>query len=224
MSIVLDNIPDAYSQTTTELMKVLGSIDPIYCDIIVGIERVLNDKSNPDRYVQAANSIRGLTGRLVRSVEPNIPNSDNAQLSKALTELSKGFDEALKHMPQLSAKNDRESQINGMKEEFNCLKKNLKTGKLTLRLKIKQFFGKDDEMQNLPTTLSDEMKNVIKVWADTNAYFVKITHYSDDIIDTSVFIDNWYTIQSCILQVVTPFVRQIPILDSILQKDEPPNG
>ena len=72
MDTTLSNIdikPTSFSPRERRLYELLGRKDQKLASKLEGIVRVLADSGNPDRFAQAANSIRGIADKLLERLE-----------------------------------------------------------------------------------------------------------------------------------------------------------
>ena len=222
--------PQTYSNLDLELIAMLSRIDPILVNIIKGVRSTLNDIDNLDRFYQAANSIRGLTDILIRSARDKLEkNLSKKALNKrqeyVLENLSNSFGKTLKQIP--SEIKEKKSYENFLKEQFYSLNitivKTFQCLPITTNHVLKSYFGDHKEIDVLPKPLRERVRKTIAIWHENHGYFVRICHYPNGLIESSVFLSKWEDIQKCLLSALTLFFEDANIIDQILKLDEPPN-
>jgi hypothetical protein len=214
-----------FTPNIDELIRIVDYFDPIVVQIIDGVEKVLADKSNPDRYHQAANSIRHITGILTRNVsrEQDLRHGENEQRHEVLRQFDDCFDRALDLMPVSESKSEMDAQRDKARAMFSGLKDTLEKGELTQRQKLCTYFGNGANVTKSPEFAVNQISKTITLWTDAHDYFIKLAHYGDGGTDEAEFLDNWHTICGCIVKTLSLFIHDRPALDEILKLEEPPD-
>ena len=227
----VDNQPQVFSNTDLELITLLSQIDSTLVDIIKGVRRVLSDIENPDRFHQAANSIRHLTNILIRNAQDRISAIPGVDLTEEqnllIDKLAEGFSSILSSIPE--GIDGKQSYIDYLEGKFKDLNREIRLGlrgePITTKQVLKSYFGKDDELASLQEFVQKRIREAIIRWHSYHIYFVKISHYSDDEkIEEDDFISKWEEIQKCALMVLRPFFGTTSVLDEVMKLEEPPNG
>jgi len=226
-----DSPPQVFTSLDLELIPLLSQIDPSLVAIVKGVRRVLNDIDNPDRFPQAANSIRHLTDILVRNTKDKLSAIAGADLTQEqivlMGKLTECFKNILSSIP--SGNDDRQAYVDNLEGKFGKLNKELKISlkgePLTTKQAMKSYFGREDELSLLQDFVQKRIKEAILRWHNCHEYFLKIAHYSSDkVIQGDEFMAQWEEIQRCVLMVLRPFFKTVSIIDEILKLENPPNG
>lgn len=208
-----------------ELIKIVTYFDPVIVQIIYGVEKVLADKTNLDRFHQAANSIRHITCILTRNVRKELflENSGNKERYEILSQLDNYFNQALDLMPVSKDKSGMDSQRNKVQNMFQELKDALEHGRLTQKQKLINYFGNKTDLAKSPQFATDEIIKIISIWKKAHDYFLDLAHYGDREIHEAEFLDNLNTLCKCTVKTVSLFIHDRPTLDEFLKLEAPPN-
>jgi hypothetical protein len=227
----IESSPQIFTNTDLELIPLLSQIDSSLVSIVKGVRRVLNDIDNPDRFAQAANSIRHLTSILIRNAQDKISVSVGIDLtseqSTLIDRLSGNFRSILSSIPEET--DDKQSYVDYLEGKFTDLNRELKLSlkgePLTTKQVLKSYFGREEDLSVLQEFVQKRIKEAIVRWHNCHKYFVKISHYSNDKpIEREEFSAQWEEIQRCVLMVLRPFFSTVSIIDEIMKLEEPPNG
>lgn len=226
-----ESSPQVFTNVDLELIPLLSQIDPSLVAIIKGVRRVLNDIDNPDRFAQAANSVRHITNLLIRNAQDKISITTGINLSdeqnSLIDKLSENFKNILSSIPNGS--DNKQSYLDYLEGKFTDLNRELKLGlkgePLTTKQVLKSYFGREEELSVLQEFVQKRIKEAILRWHNCHKYFVKVSHYSNDkTIQQDDFMSQWEEIQRCVLMVLRPFFSSVSIIDEVMKLEEPPNG
>lgn len=208
------------------LIEILGNIDPLLSNIFIGILKVVSDVENPDRFHQAANSIRGITDILSRNAKEALTIGSNKytneEQQEALDKLRVCFDKALTLMPIFS-EDEKQAQNNLVESEYKDIEETLKNGGFTLKQRLKRYLGSYEDLSKMPESFRKRIKDTISLWDKAHDYFIGLSHYNSKNIDEEKFRKNWQVIQDCLFYALSPFFEEISVLDEILKMETPPN-
>ncbi|GEM_PF-4470265 len=222
--------PQIFSSTDLELISLLSQIDSALVDIVKGVRRALSDIENPDRFAQAANSIRHLTNILIRNAQDKIAVASGtdftSEQSALIARLSENFNSLLSSIP--GETDDKQGYVDYLDGKFADLSRELKLclkgEPLTTKQVLKSYFGREEELSLLQDFVQKRIKEAIMRWHNCHKYFVKVSHYSNDKrIDEADFRAQWEEIQRCVLMVLRPFFSTASIIDEIMKLEKPPH-
>ncbi len=192
--------------------------------IFEGAITVLSDPSNKDKYAQAANSIRGITNKLLR----HIGRDSKALLAEFSTEDKKGkviqeiralFEKVIDfipHDPSLSKKQLCEAA----RQKFEELLSDMVTGKVTMKQNLKTLFGTEAQLKTLTPQIKSSLDMALKIWNECHKYFTDISHHGTAATHER-FMENWYRIQDCWWSACCIFIDASPEIDDVIKKGPP---
>jgi hypothetical protein len=217
--------PSQYDEKELLLLEIFQRIDVHLVNILIGIARVLADELNPERFHQAAHSIREIIGILVRKEKNNIQSHQaEEQNEEAFTILDSSFDECLELMPASQHLTDRKSQCERIKGKYKDLKKVLRIGELTVPQAMRRYYATDEDLVRLPKYARENIISSVKALNEINEYYVSVAHHGSDGYDPKIFMNNWLLIKDKLLDALSPiFKKDIPIIDEVIAEEYPPN-
>jgi hypothetical protein len=219
-------IPTPFDEKERELLALFERTDRRLIYILTGIARVLNDKDNPDRFHQAAHSIRGITDLLTRGkkIQRN-SGRDNKEQAAAHSELDFAFKNALALMPTSEIQEDKRSEHESVSGKYSNLRGALKCGVSSLKQIIRSYYGDVADILRLPKKIKESQLNSIREWENIhNNYFVALTHYGGKEIVESEFLEQWGIIKSCLIKALSRFYeRDVTLLDEAMAMEAAPD-
>ncbi|MFA5893989.1 MAG: hypothetical protein WC903_08535 [Candidatus Margulisiibacteriota bacterium] len=219
-------IATPFDEKERELIVLFERTNARLINILIGIVRVLNDRDNPDRFHQAAHSIRGITDILTRELAaPNNSIQDSGAQAPIHAELDLAFEKALALMPTSEIQVDKRDEHQKVERMFDVLKATLKNGAFSLKQKIRSYYGELNDILRLPKEIKEKRLKSIREWANThNNYFVAHTHYGSNEISENDFIEKWDIIKSCLIDALSRFYeRDVTLLDEAMSMEAAPN-
>lgn len=178
------------------IYNLLLKINKLASQAYLGTIFTLEQDENPDRFQQAANSIRHITGLISRDV--NI-ESDKTEY-KMLIDF---FNAILKWR--------------NYEDKYEVKELNIKyiTQKEKLKVKI------TDKPDVLPEIIQESIGMLISEWYKINQYFIKIAHYNSEIIDETIFYVNFKRFEAIILELFKSSTEIKKKLDELMIVSEP---
>ena len=143
--------------------------------IYQGVLRTINDKSNPDRLYQAANSIRGLMDKLPEYL--NVPTTtQRGNLKDKVIDLRNQYDRVPNELKNYSNENERAGRLpkkflKRLTDFFEWFELNNPSRRSQIEHTLKEM---DIAHSGLPEPLANKE---IKQWDRLRSYFIKILHY-----------------------------------------------
>ena len=209
-----------------EVYKLLTNYNPVLGRMYFGTFKVLKDGENPIRHQQAADSIRGITSLISRSIELGAKNSafPESDKSVSMTKLEACFKETIEMMPLSPDEEQGRLEKKIASDNFKNLKTNLTEGISTLVQKFRQLFTDYEDSRVLPDELKKDLDVLAVKGNELNKYFCRVVHYENGIeIREAEFMDNFKSMQDFWQRALTPLASDLNKVDALI-KPEVPDG
>ena len=179
-----------------KVYKLLLKINKLASQAYLGTVFTLKQDENPDRFQQAANSIRHITGLISREINIEYDESEYKKLIKILNDILKwqNFDD---------------------KYEVEKLNKKYITQQEKLKKKI------TDKPKVLPKIIQESIGILISEWHKINQYFIKVAHYDSEFVDETIFYVNFKRLEVIILELFKSSTGIKKKLDELITVSEP---
>lgn len=179
-----------------KIYNLLLKIDKLASQAYLGTIFTLNQNQNPDRFQQAANSIRHITGLISREVNIEYDESEYKMLIKI-------FNEILKWQK--------------LEDKYEIEKLNIKY--ITQQEKLKKKIT--DKPKILPKIIQERVSKLISEWYKINQYFISVAHYNSEKVDERVFYVNFKRLEVIFLELFKPSTEIRNKLDELIQISAP---
>lgn len=179
-----------------KVYNLLLKINKLASQAYLGTIFTLKQDVNPDRFQQAANSIRHITGLISREVNIEYDESEYKKLINFFNDILKW-------------------QNYGDKYEVEKLNIKYITQKEKLKKKI------TDKPYVLPEIIQESVSILISEWHKINQYFIKVAHYNSEIIDESIFYVNFKRFEAIILELFKSSTEIKKKLDELIIVSKP---
>jgi len=179
-----------------KVYKLLLKINKLASQAYLGTIFTLKLDENPDRFQQAANSIRHITGLISREVNIEYDKSEYEKLIKI-------FNDILKWQ--------------NFEDKYEVEKLNIKY--ITQQEKLKKKIT--DKPEVLPRIIQESIGILISEWHKINQYFIKVAHYDSEFIDETIFYVNFKRLEVIILELFKSSTEIKKKLDELMIISEP---
>jgi len=213
-----------YDEKEKKLNDIFKRINPSLCNILKGIIVVLSDTNNPDRLYQSSNSIRGISGILVRTITVGLKKSGReSELEEALNEIDKHTKKAIRVAPVCQS--DESANRDALIKESEKFIKTIRGGMFTFREKLFSFYGGVGTALKKPKPIRTKIIENTRKWCKIHQeYFTTYSHYPEKEMDSSEFMEKWDEIKTCWINALSGiYDKELPLLDCALTYEEPPN-
>ncbi|MHA1285311.1 MAG: hypothetical protein ACTSQP_22650 [Promethearchaeota archaeon] len=158
-----------------KVYKLLLKINKLASQAYLGTVYTLKQDENPDRFQQAANSIRHITGLISREVNIEYDESEYKKLIKIFNDILKWLN---------------------FEDKYEVEKLNIKY--ITQQEKLKKKIT--DKPNVLPKKIQESVGILISEWYKLNQYFIKVAHYDSEFVDETIFYVNFKRLEIIILE------------------------
>lgn len=154
---------------------------------LYGIILVLKDDKNPDRFTQAAHSIRLITDILTRSYKSEVssnPKDKYDSIIKPIINILKEVD----HIRFLENKDNR----NNAEKEILSIIQDVQSGQSTMNQKLQSYFVGNRADRVLSKEEEKRIKNILSLWNTLHRqYFLSIAKNDESRVDESEFFEKF---------------------------------
>lgn len=181
--------------------------------------RVLYDDENPDRFSQAAHSMRELMDKSpILTGQEAIPQGDSMKLridpvkQAYLAVRAQGFNET---SPLDAVEGPLRAVIGALDRFFEWMEENRPQTKRRTAQMLSNLSGPG---QQLPVDISD---NEVRQWMAADAYFKKVAHHGQDHVNENEFILHGTFVENVLLRrLQPPAVPDLDALDALIREGE----
>ncbi len=179
-----------------------------------GAVKVLSDSRNPDRFSQAANTIRGIADILLDH-NRNKMNKPQAILKREkFGELKPQFEIILgKSLERIIDCDDKDETRQQADREFDRLQNILSYGARTKKHQLLDLIGLTKNLRILPKSLQENAEKLVK----TYKYFANVLHHHQGVEPD--FMTNWLFFQDFLILVTSRFFDIAKEIDPFLEKE-----
>jgi hypothetical protein len=188
-------------------------------NMLLGIVKVLNDSTNPMRFSQAANTIRGLADILIKEKEQEIKSSAEYLSEKEINDFKIVFDSLLKKTLSNINEIDEQSHTHEIADrKFREVVYVLSKGTLTRKDLLIELLGGKQKLKIVSEPLQEQVKELAKL----HKYFAETLHNST--FNKTEFNDNWFQFQWLLILIVSGFFEIAKQIDQFITEEAISNG
>lgn len=181
--------------------------------MLEGAVKVLGDKSNPMRFSQAANTIRGIADVLLnfnKSSKIPVPKLNGEDLN----EMKNKFEEILnKSLEKISDPEDKRETLQQANRKYEELKNLLSLEMKSKKHQLIELLGSKKELRVLPKALQETSEKLARIYD----YFTQVLHRYRK--DEPEFSKNWLFFQDFLILVTSGFFDLAKEIDPFLEEE-----
>ncbi|MBD3212365.1 MAG: hypothetical protein GF311_07140 [Candidatus Lokiarchaeota archaeon] len=174
----------------------LLKINKLASQAYLGTIFTLGQDENPDRFQQAANSIRHILGLISRDVNIEFDTTEYKMLIDFFNNILKCRD---------------------LQDRYEIEELNIKYINQKKKLKVKIT----DKPDVLPEIIQENISMLISEWNELNQFFIKTAHYYSETIDEALFYEQFRKFEFIILELFKSSTEIKNNLDDLMNVSEP---